>query len=403
MSQAKIRVLIVDDSATFRMLISKVLSADPEIEVVGFAPDPFVAREKIVELQPDVITLDIEMPKMDGVTFLGKLMSHYPVRAVVISSLSVQGSEAALRALEAGAIDVMSKPKMVGPEGIAILAQELVPRVKGAANARLVGKRFTRSAPLTTPFAKSDDLDSSRTPNATPALSSTQSSHSTQSTHSPSPDSVPSPMARLAEVRKSALAKVPGVIAIASSTGGTEALKEVLPFLPDDIPPTVIVQHMPEVFTKTYAQALQKLCPFEVREARDGDRIEPGLALLAPGNWHMELEKHPGGGLRIKLHQQPQLFGVRPAADYLLKSVARLAGPNSIGVVLTGMGRDGADGLLEMRQAGSHNIGQDEASCVVYGMPKSAFEKGALHQVLPLDRIADAITARLTRTRRTAA
>lgn len=377
MSQSKIRVLIVDDSATFRMLLSKVLSADPDIEVVGFAPDPFVAREKIVELQPDVITLDIEMPKMDGVTFLGKLMSHYPVRAVVISSLSVQGSEAALRALEAGAIDVMPKPKMVGPEGIAILAQELVPRVKGAANARLVGKRFTRVTAL--PMA----------PSSVPLASSL------------SP--LPSPMGRLAEVRKSALAKVPGVLAIASSTGGTEALKEVLPFLPEDIPPTVIVQHMPEVFTKTYAQALQKLCPFEVREAQDGDRIEPGLALLAPGNWHMELEKHPGGGLRIKLHQQPQLFGVRPAADYLLKSVARLAGPNSIGVVLTGMGRDGADGLLEMRQAGSHNIGQDEASCVVYGMPKSAFEKGALHQVLPLDQIADAITARLTRTRRTAA
>ena len=370
MSQAKIRVLIVDDSATFRMLISKVLSADPEIEVVGFAPDPFVAREKIVELQPDVITLDIEMPKMDGVTFLGKLMSHYPVRAVVISSLSVQGSEAALRALEAGAIDVMPKPKMVGPEGIAILSQELLPRVKGAASARLVGKRFTRVAAL--PVAPS-----SAHPKA--------------------------PVAPLAEVRKSALAKVPGVIAIASSTGGTEALKEVLPFLPEDIPPTVIVQHMPEVFTKTYSQALQKLCPFEVREARDGDRLEPGLALLAPGNWHMELEKHPGGGLRIKLHQQPQLFGVRPAADYLLKSVARLAGANSIGVVLTGMGRDGAEGLLEMRQAGSHNIGQDEASCVVYGMPKCAFEKGALHQVLPLDQIADAITARLNRTRRTAA
>ncbi len=377
MSQAKIRVLIVDDSATFRMLLSKVLSADPEIEVVGFAPDPFVAREKIVELQPDVITLDIEMPKMDGVTFLGKLMSHYPVRAVVISSLSVQGSEAALRALEAGAIDVMPKPKMVGPEGIAILSQELVPRVKGAASARLVGKRFTRSAAL--PLA----------PSSVPLASS--------------PSTLPSPMGRLAEVRKAALAKVPGVIAIASSTGGTEALKEVLPFLPEDIPPTVIVQHMPEVFTKTYSQALQKLCPFEVREAQDGDRLEPGLALLAPGNWHMELEKHPGGGLRIKLHQQPHLFGVRPAADYLLKSVARFAGANSIGVVLTGMGRDGAEGLLEMRQAGSHNIGQDEASCVVYGMPKSAFEKGALHQVLPLDQIADAITARLTRTRRTAA
>lgn len=394
MSPSRIRVLIVDDSATFRMLISKVLSSDPEIEVVGFAPDPFVAREKIVELQPDVITLDIEMPKMDGVTFLGKLMNHFPVRAVVISSLSVQGSEAALRALEAGAIDVMPKPKMLGPEGIAILSQELLPRVKGAAAARLVGKRFSRSTPLA-------GAPSGATPMSSAPLVTSPSSAA--STPAATTSAVPSPMARLAEVRKAALAKVPGLIAIASSTGGTEALKEVLPFLPEDIPPTVIVQHMPEVFTKTYAQALQKLCPFEVREAQDGDRIEPGLALLAPGNWHMELEKHPGGGLRIKLHQQPQLFGVRPAADYLLKSVARLAGPNSIGVVLTGMGRDGADGLLEMRQAGSHNIGQDEATCVVYGMPKSAFEKGALHQVLPLEQIADAITARLTRTRRTAA
>lgn len=354
----KIRVLVVDDSSTFRLLLTRVLSQDPGIEVVGSAPDPYVAREKIVELRPDVITLDIEMPRMDGVTFLGKLTRHYPVRAVVISSLSVQGSEAALRALEAGAIDVMAKPSIEGPEGIRILATELVERVKTAAQAK-VGMSAAAAQPAP----------------------------GTPQTWKPAQLTLPGGYDRL--------------VAIASSTGGTEALKRVLPLLPADVPPILLVQHMPPVFTRTYAEALQKLCRFEIREARDGDRIAPGLALMAPGDWHMEVEG-PRNALRVRLHQAPHRHGVRPAADFLMSSVARCFGRDSIGLVLTGMGKDGAEGLLEMKKAGSFNLAQDEASCVVFGMPKVAIDKGAIERVVPLDQMARVLLEKLGQKREAA-
>lgn len=341
----KIRVLIVDDSSVIRTLLTKVLSADPEIEVVGTAPDPFIAREKIVELRPNVMTLDIEMPRMDGISFLTKVMQHFPVRTLIFSSLSPRNSVMALNAFAAGAIDVMAKPAIDVTQGLSTLAQEITARVKMVARANLVIPKSV--APVQSDFKSKPDATSLQ-----------------KTTHQ--------------------------VLAIASSTGGTEALKAVLPLLPEDLPGTVIVQHMPPVFTKTYAEALQRICNFEVKEAEHGDRLVPGRVLLAPGNFHMELSRS-GAYYFVKLHQEPMIHGVRPAADFLMKSVAKYAGENAIGLILTGMGRDGADGLLSMKQAGSYNIAQDERSCVVFGMPKAAIEIDAVHRVLPLERIADEI------------
>ncbi len=347
-----IRVLIVDDSSIIRNLLTRFLSSDPEIEVVGTAPDPYVAREKLVALKPDVMTLDIEMPRMDGVTFLEKVMQHFPTRTVIISSLSAHGSEMALRALEAGAVDVLAKPAIDVTRSFEAMAEEVVLRVKAAAKARLRGASPLRLA-------------------GKPAASLAQASRLKSS---------------------GALAKTTHqILAIASSTGGTEALKQVLPRMTSGIPGTVIVQHMPPVFTKTYADHLARICPFEVKEAEDGDQVMPGRALVAPGNFHMEIVRS-GGYYYVRLHQEPLLHGVRPAADFLMRSVAKYAGSNAIGVILTGMGRDGADGLLAMKAAGSYNIAQDEESCVVYGMPKVAVEVGAIHESLPLDSIADRLT-----------
>lgn len=343
MSERKIKVLIVDDSSVIRTLFTKILSSDPELEVVGTAPDPYIAREKVISLQPDVITLDIEMPKLDGISFLKALMKSHPVRTIVISSLSTANSEMALQALSSGAIDVMAKPAIDVSKNIEALRQEIIQRVKVVARSKLI------SAPSTTISAASKAI-------ASKALG--------QTTHQ--------------------------ILAIASSTGGTEALKEVLPRLPEDTPGILMVQHMPPVFTKSYAETLNKLCPFHVKEAEDGDRVLPGLALLCPGNYHMELTRS-GAYYYVKLHQEPALHGVRPAADYLMSSVAKYAGKNAIGVVLTGMGKDGAKGLEDMRAAGSYNIAQNEETCVVYGMPKEAVERGAIDKVLPLQQIADEI------------
>jgi two-component system chemotaxis response regulator CheB len=342
----KIRVLIVDDSSIIRSLLTKLLSADPEIEVVGTAPDPYVAREKLVALKPDVMTLDVEMPKMDGITFLSKVMQHFPTRTIILSSLSTHGSETALRALELGAIDVMAKPAIDVKQSMHEMGLDIVARVKAAASARF------------------------RTSLGSSAIKNLQR---------------PAPISRGGN---DALAKTTHqILAIASSTGGTEALKEILPYLPSDLPGTVIVQHMPPVFTKTYADHLQRLCPFEVKEAVDGDRVLPGRVLIAPGNFHMELGKS-GAYYHVKLHQEPLLHGVRPAADYLMKSVAKYAGNNAIGLILTGMGKDGAEGLRVMREAGSFNIAQSEDTCVVYGMPKVAVDCGAIHQSVALEDIA---------------
>lgn len=341
----KIRTLIVDDSAVIRTLLSAILSSDPEIEVVGAASDPYVAREMLIDLRPDVMTLDIEMPRMDGITFLEKVMRHLPVRTLIISSLSQAGASSSLRALEVGAVDVLAKPALDVSHSLQEMSSELISRVKAVARARMPVPRV--------PIAQPTGLS-------------------------------------VANTNKSLVRTTHQILAIGASTGGTEAIKTVLTVLPDDLPGTLIVQHMPPVFTKAYADSLQKICPFEVKEAEDGDRVQPGRALLAPGNFHMELIRD-GAFYYVQLNQKPMLHRVRPAVDYLFRSVAQNAGANAIGVILTGMGRDGAEGLLQMKTAGSYNIAQDEASCVVYGMPREAIELGAINSILPIDKIAEAV------------
>ena len=343
--QPRIRVLLVDDSAVIRTMLQKILSSDPEIEVVGTAPDPYVGREKLVALKPDVMILDIEMPKMDGITFLTKVMEHFPTRTIIFSSLSLERSEVALKCLEVGAVDTMAKPAIDVTKGVLAFKDELIAKVKMVAKSKLPVKK--KSLSLVNPVAKS--------------IQKPVSGALLKTTHQ--------------------------ILAIASSTGGTEALKVVLAGLPADIPGTVIVQHMPAVFTKTYAEHLNRMFPFEVKEAEDGDKVLPGRVLIAPGDFHMEIVRS-GGYYNVKLHQQPAMHGVRPAADFLLKSVAHYAGSNAIGIVLTGMGKDGAQGLLEMKKAGSYNLAQNEETCVIFGMPKVAIECGAIDKVMPLDDIA---------------
>lgn len=338
---AKIKVLIVDDSAVIRKLFSKIVESCPDMELVATAPDPYVAREKLVEHKPDVMTLDVEMPRMDGLSFLEKVMQFMPTRTLVISSLAKEGSETALRALELGAIDVVEKPSMDVTKTLEEMTQKIAEKIRMAARARIQ----PRTAAEVTKIVK-------------PATSVTALAKTTHQ-----------------------------LLAIASSTGGTEALKVVLQGLPPDLPGTVVVQHMPAGFTKTYADSLNARYPFEVKEAQDGDKVLPGRVLIAPGNYHMELTRN-GAYYHVKLHQEPMLHGVRPAADYLMKTVAKYAGSNAMGLVLTGMGKDGAEGLLEMKKAGAYTIAQSEKTCVVYGMPGAAVNIGAVDSILDLDKIS---------------
>jgi two-component system chemotaxis response regulator CheB len=337
----KIRVLVVDDSAFMRKMLVELLSRNTGIEVVATAKDPYEARERLVEHRPDVMTLDVEMPRMDGVTFLEKVMQHFPVRTVVISAVTAEGSDIALKMLEIGAVDFIPKPTLEFAGSLTAISEMLVSRIRNASEARLL------------PRLKSPQVVK---PNASPGLGD----------------------------------GIERIIAIASSTGGTEALKVVIANLPKESPGVLVVQHMPPVFTKTYAQVLQRLTTLKVKEAEHGDKVVPGQVLIAPGNFHMELGR-TGNLFSVQLHQKPPMHGVRPAADFLMQSVARLAGPHAVGVILTGMGRDGADGMLAMKQAGSYNFAQDEATSVVFGMPKEAIKLGAIDEVLPIDKIADAI------------
>lgn len=354
-----IKVLVVDDSSVMRMMLTRLLGADPELEVVGSAADPYAARELLVALKPDVMTLDLAMPRMDGLTFLEAVMSHMPTRTVIVSSMTAAGSESALRALELGAIDVVQKPKLDARASLLAMGADLTARLKAAARARLPTPRRRP------PAAVAPSAAAAATPPPAPAPASTPRRPDRRSSRS--------------------------LLAIASSTGGTEALKVLLKGLPPNPPAILIVQHMPPVFTKTFAEQLAKLLPFPVAEARDGDVVEPGRALLAPGNFHMLLER-VGAKCVVRLNQDPLLHGVRPAADYLLTSAAKLAGPEAVGIVLTGMGRDGAEGLLVMRRAGAFTVAQDEATSIVYGMPKAAAELGAACRIAPLDEIAELVT-----------
>jgi two-component system chemotaxis response regulator CheB len=334
----KIRVLIVDDSAIVRKLLSERLSAAPDIEVVGTAPDPYVARDKIVELKPHVLTLDIEMPRMDGITFLRKLMRYYPLPVIVVSSMTPKGSQLALDALELGAMEVLPKP------GSSYSVQEL---------GDLLASKI-RAAAAAGPYRKlpSTAEDSSSLP----------------------------PLGALRFTTDK-------IIAIGASTGGTEAIKQILAEMPAQAPGTLVVQHMPPRFTSAFADRLDRLCRIQVREARDGESVGAGKALIAPGNLHLVLVRS-GAKYVARTKAGPRVHYQRPSVDVLFHSVADQAGPNAVGILLTGMGSDGARGLLAIRQAGGRTIAQDERTCVVFGMPKEAIQLGAAERILPLPRIA---------------
>lgn len=345
-----IRVLIVDDSALVRNILSQGLSMDPGIEVVGTAPDPYIARDKIVELQPDVLTLDVEMPRMDGVAFLRKLMPQYPIPIVMVSSLTQRGKQITMEALEAGAVDFVAKPTSNVAAGLSAMLMELRSKVKIASTANVSHWKGKR-----------------------PITSSERGSSST-----------------------SALAEsTDKVIAIGASTGGTEAIRRVIENFPANTPGTVIVQHMPSGFTKMFSDRLNQLCQMQVKEAEQGDRVRTGLILIAPGGKQMEVVRS-GGFYQIRLGGEEKVSGHCPSVDVMMHSVAKHVGANAVGAMLTGMGQDGAEGMLAMKQAGSRCIAQDEASSVVFGMPKVAFEKGGADRLVPLDKISTALLSLLT-------
>jgi two-component system chemotaxis response regulator CheB len=347
--RAKIRVLIVDDSAVVRQTLSEVLSSDPEIEVIGTANDPFVAADRIREQVPDVITLDIEMPRMDGLTFLKKIMAQHPIPVVICSSLAEEGTQSGLKALEYGAVDIITKPRMGTKQFIEESCITICQTVKAAAGACLRGPRPSQNVE---PKLTADAI----LPAATHAMVETTEK----------------------------------IVVIGASTGGTEALKTLLETLPADTPGIVIVQHMPELFTRAFASRLDGLCEITVKEAETNDSVIRGRALIAPGNHHLLL-KRSGARYYVEIKDGPLVCRHRPSVDVLFRSAARYAGRNVVGVILTGMGDDGARGMLEMKQAGATTIAQDEATCVVFGMPKEAIKLGGVDKVMPLISIAGAI------------
>ncbi|MDI9554149.1 MAG: chemotaxis response regulator protein-glutamate methylesterase [Pseudomonadota bacterium] len=334
----RIKVLIVDDSAIVRKIFSEELSKFPDIEIVGTAPDPYVARDKIVALKPDVVTLDIEMPRMDGITFLRKLMKYYPIPVIIVSSLTPKGGKLTLEALDIGAVEVIAKPGAAYTVGD--MSAQLAEKIRAASRARIVK----------------------------------------QQGDGPGNGGSPEPVRAQARTTNQ-------VIAIGASTGGTVARKAVLTRMPGNTPGTVGGQHMPANFTTAVAERLNGLCPMTVKEAKNNDSVSQGTVLIAPGNFHMLLRRS-GARYYVEVKDGPMVHHQRPAVDVLFKSVAQVAGANSIGVILTGMGADGAAGMLEMKRAGARTIAQDENSCVVFGMPKEAIKLGGADRVLPLDQIA---------------
>lgn len=344
----KITVLCVDDSALIRQVMTEIINSQPDLQVVGVAADPLVARDMIKALNPDVLTLDVEMPRMDGLEFLEKLMRLRPMPVVMVSSLTERGSEIAMRALELGAVDFVTKPRLGMRDGLLQYADEIGDKIRAAACAR-VRARPVRSAaapaalePLRKPFLSTEKL-----------------------------------------------------IVIGASTGGTEAIREVLQPLPADSPAVLIAQHMPSGFTRSFAQRLDGLCRIRVKEAEHGERVLPGHAYIAPGGWHLALGRS-GANYMAQLNQDEAVNRHRPSVDVLFDSVARHAGVNAVGVLLTGMGRDGAAGLARMRQAGAYTFAQDEASCIVFGMPREAIALGGVDEVRPLHEMAGAVLAHLS-------
>jgi two-component system chemotaxis response regulator CheB len=352
MSDARpIRVLIVDDSAVVRQTLAEVLASDPGISVMGTAPDPYVAAEKIRAEVPDVITLDVEMPRMDGLTFLRKIMTQHPIPVVICSSLTEKGAQTTLRALEYGAVDIILKPRLGARQFLEESRIRLLDAVKAAARAQVA-----RLAPCAGRVAPKLTADAVLRKGAPDGLI-----HTTEK-----------------------------VVVIGASTGGTEAIRELLEGLPIEAPGMVIVQHMPEHFTKAFAQRLDGLCRVSVKEAQQNDSVFPGQVLIAPGNRHTLL-KRSGARYFVEVKDGPLVCRHRPSVDVLFRSAARYAGPNGVGVIMTGMGDDGAQGLLELKEAGALTIAQDEASCGVFGMPKEAIKKGAVDRVLPLSAISTSL------------
>ncbi len=339
----KIRVLVVDDSALVRSLLTQIINEQPDMEVVGAAPDPLVAREMIKQKNPDVLTLDVEMPRMDGLDFLERLMRLRPMPVVMVSTLTERGSEVTLRALELGAIDYVSKPKVGISSGLQEYADEIAEKIRTARVARV------RRAP----------------PNPAPVLTA---------------DAVLAPV-------QSRIASTEKVIIVGASTGGTEAIKAFLVQMPPDCPGILIAQHMPEAFTRPFAERLNGLCRISVAEAVHGERVLPGHAYVAPGHSHLLLARS-GANYVVELSQAPPVNRHRPSVDVLFRSAANCAGRNAIGVILTGMGKDGAAGMLEMKQAGATNFAQDEASCIVFGMPKEAIALGGVDEIVSLNDMA---------------
>lgn len=354
----RIRVLIVDDSALMRQLLGDLLSGEDDIEVIGVATDPLVARSMIKAHDPDVLTLDVEMPRMDGLAFLEKLMTLRPMPVVMVSSLTQAGADATLRALELGAVDYVAKPQLDLRQGLTALREELLEKVRGAARARVRPLRRETEA------------------GAAP--------------RGPKESAAPAAGGGVTESSGGGYRSTEAIVAVGASTGGVEALRELICALPPDAPALVVTQHMPERFTTTFANRLNGLAAMTVREAPDGARILPGHVYIAPGNRHLEVARS-GADYVCQLHDGPLVSGHRPSVDVLFHSVARSAGVRAIGVILTGMGRDGAEGLLRMRQTGAITIGESESTCVVYGMPKAALEAGAVVVELPLPKIAPEI------------
>lgn len=341
----KVRVLIIDDSAVVRQTLAEILSSDRQIEVMDPAADPLIAVERISRELPDVITLDVEMPRMDGITFLQKLMSQHPIPVVMCSSLTLKGSETALKALECGAVDIIEKPRLGAKKFLEEARIRICDSVKAASLVRV--KRIV--SPIVQPKLTADSV--------------------------------------IAKPRKAMLKTTETVVAVGASTGGTEALKVFLEAMPPDAPGIVIVQHMPENFTAAFAKRLDRLCQISVKEASDNDTVIRGRALIAPGNRHMLL-KRSGARYYVEIKDGPLVCRHRPSVDVLFRSTAQYAGKNAIGVIMTGMGDDGARGMLEMKESGAYNIAQDEATSVVFGMPNEAIKRGGPDKVVPLDKIA---------------
>jgi two-component system chemotaxis response regulator CheB len=355
---AAIRVVVVDDSALVRSLLKTIIDRQADMQCVGTAADPFAARELIREVSPDVVTLDIEMPRMDGLEFLSRLMKLRPTPVVMVSTLTERGAEATMRALELGAVDFVSKPRLGVAEGLGQLSEEICDKIRAAARSR-IHRRVQPAVPAGAPAA------------------------------APAPAAPPSrPLGRLSTEK---------LIFIGASTGGTEATREVLVSLPPDSPAVLITQHMPPGFTKSYAARLNSLCRLTVREATDGERLLPGHAYLAPGGFHLSVERS-GANYVARVRDGEPVNRHKPSVEVLFESAARVAGPNAFGVMLTGMGADGARAMKVMRDAGAYNICQDEASCVVFGMPREAIAAGAAHEVLPLARIGTRLMEQLAAT-----